>query len=87
MTFHHMFVYIIFSSVWVAEWPPFGKKLPTRLTICSHCILTICSFSYFQFGFEGVIWGLIAPVPGHCILVTFKNQHLCFALRYRTKAE
>ena len=26
-----------FSSVLVAEWPPFGKKLLTRLTIC--CLL------------------------------------------------
>ena len=25
VTFHFMCVYIIFSSVWVAEWPPFGK--------------------------------------------------------------
>ena len=24
-----------FSSVSVAEWPPFGKWLPDRLTICS----------------------------------------------------
>ena len=23
--FHFMFVYFTFSSVWVAEWPPFGK--------------------------------------------------------------
>ena len=23
------------SSVWVAEWPSFGKALSTRLTICS----------------------------------------------------
>ena len=30
---------IIFSSVSVAEWPPFGKQLLTRLTICSLCIL------------------------------------------------
>ena len=36
-----------FSSVWVAEWPPFGKELIPRLTICSFCILTICNFSYF----------------------------------------
>ena len=42
MTFHVMFVHIIFSSVYVAEWPPFGKVLFTRLTICSQCILTIC---------------------------------------------
>ena len=40
--FHLTCVHIIFSSVAVAEWPPFGKKLLTRLTICSLCILTIC---------------------------------------------
>ena len=38
-----------FRSVSVAEWPPFGKKLLTRLTICSLCILTICNISYFPF--------------------------------------
>ena len=26
---------LVFSSVSVAEWPPFGKELPTRLAICS----------------------------------------------------
>ena len=25
MMFHLMFVHYTFSSVWVAEWPPFGK--------------------------------------------------------------
>ena len=35
MTFHRMYVHIIFSSVSVAEWPSFGKELPTWLTICS----------------------------------------------------
>ena len=34
-----------FSSVWIAEWPPFRKELLTRLTICSLCILTICDYS------------------------------------------
>ena len=38
--FHFMFVHYTFSSVWVADWPPFGKKLPARLAICSHCILS-----------------------------------------------
>ena len=51
MTFHYMFVHNIFSSVWVAEWPPFGKELLTRLTICSLYILPICDFSYFPFWF------------------------------------
>ena len=44
-----MCVHIIFSSVWVAERPYFGKELLTPLTICSPCILTICYFSYFSF--------------------------------------
>ena len=30
----------------------------------------ICNFSYSRYGFEDGIWVLIAPVPGHCILVT-----------------
>ena len=41
--FHFMFVHYNLSSVWVAEWPPFGKLLPARLVICSHCILSICN--------------------------------------------
>ena len=49
MTFRLTCVHIIFSSVWVAEWPPFGKELLTRLAICSLCILTICNFSYSPF--------------------------------------
>ena len=45
--FHFMFVHYTFSSVWVAEWPPFGKLLHARLTICSHCILSICNIYLF----------------------------------------
>ena len=41
--FHFMFVHYTFSSVWVAEWPPFGKYLSARLAICFHCILSICN--------------------------------------------
>ena len=52
VTFHHrMFINIIYSSGWVAEWPPFGKELLTRLTVCSLCILTFCDFSDFRFWF------------------------------------
>ena len=64
-----MFVLIIFSSILVAEWPPFGKELLTPSTVCSPCILTVCNFSCFPF------WGrnfvLFSPVPGHYIFVTF----------------
>ena len=42
-----MCVHCSFSSVWVAEWPTFGKKLPARLAICSHCILSICNIYLF----------------------------------------
>ena len=41
--FHFMFVHYTFSSVLVAELPPFGKKLPARLAIFSYCILSICN--------------------------------------------
>ena len=73
--FHLMFVHYTFSSVWVAEWPPFGKKLPARLAICSHCLLSICSFIYFQFWFKSGIWLMIASVPVHCFSITFTGQH------------
>ena len=46
-TFHFMFVHYTSSSVWVAEWPPFGKYLLARLAICSHCILSICNIYLF----------------------------------------
>ena len=71
VTFHLMFVHNSFSSVWVAEWQPFGKELPTRLAVCSHCILSICNCIYFPFGFEGEVRFLNAPVLVHCLLVTF----------------
>ena len=45
--FHLMFVHHTFSSVLVAEWPPFVKKLPARLATCSHCILFICNIYLF----------------------------------------
>ena len=54
MTFHVMFVQVIFCSVWVAECQLFGKELLTRLIIWFLCVLTICicnfSFSRFDFG-------------------------------------
>ena len=46
--FHFMFVHYTFSSVWVAEWPHFLKKLPSRLAICFHCILSICNIYLFS---------------------------------------
>ena len=45
--FYFMFVHYTLSSVWVGEWPPFGKKLSARLAICSYCILSICNIYLF----------------------------------------
>ena len=70
--FHFMLVHYTFSSIWVAEWPSFGKSLPTRLAICSHCILSICKYLFIsRFGFKSGICLLIAPVPVHCFSITF----------------
>ena len=72
--FHFMFVHYTFSSVWVAEWPPFGKWLPARLAIFSHCILFICNILFIsRFGFKSWICLLIASVPVHCFSITFKG--------------
>ena len=57
MTFHFTCVHVIFSSVSVAEWPPFGKELLTRLAICSLCVLTSCGISCFPFWFLGLELG------------------------------
>ena len=58
MTFHLACVYIIFSLVWAAEWPPFGKLAAHSVDhICSRCIFTICNFSYFPFRFIGLVLG------------------------------
>ena len=45
--FHLMFVHYSLSSVWVAEWPPFGKQMSARLAICSHCLLSVCNIYLF----------------------------------------
>ena len=80
--FHFMFVHYTFSSVWIAEWPPFGKYLPARLVFCSHCILSICYIYLFPtLDFASRICLLIGLVPLHCFSITFtaasKNQICC----------
>ena len=72
MTFHLMFVHYTFSSVWVAVWPPFGKELPIRLAVCSHCVLYICNFSYFSILERGLVFD--APVPGYAYLLLLKSK-------------
>ena len=56
--FHLRFVHKTLSSGLFAEWILFGKELPTRLTICAHCLLTIRIFFYLfpilvlRYGFD-----------------------------------
>ena len=45
--FRLMFVHYTFSSVCVAEWPPFGKWLPVWLVKCSDSLFSICIFYLF----------------------------------------
>ena len=61
MTFNLTCVHI-FSSIWVAKWPPFGGKKETASSVdhVFSCTLTICNFNYFPF--EGWIWVLIAYI-------------------------
>ena len=47
VVFRFVFIRCTFGSVWVAGWPPFGRCLPARLAICSHCILSICNIYLF----------------------------------------
>ena len=67
------------SSVWVAEWPPFGKELHTWFTIYSFVFCLFVTLVIFRSGFAGWVLVLIAPVPGHCILVTFNLIVFCSA--------
>ena len=69
MTFHLMPVNNTFCSFWIAELPPFGKKLPTRLAVCSHCILSIFNLTNFPFWFVRGVCFFIVPVPVHCLIV------------------
>ena len=49
--FHLKFVHYTFSSIWIVEWPTFGKELLILLAKSSLCILSFCNFSYFPFLF------------------------------------
>ena len=75
VTFHLMFIHNYFSSVWIAEWLP-RKQLPTRLVVCSHCILSICHFIISRLGLKGGVGFLIVPVSVHCLLVFFESQSI-----------
>ena len=47
MMFHFMFVHYTFSSVWVAEWPPFGKIAARSVSNLFSLYLSICNIYLF----------------------------------------
>ena len=51
----------------------FGKELVIRFTASAFRKLpSIYVFTYFPFGFEGRMWGLIVSVPDHCLSFYFR---------------
>ena len=76
--FHFMFVHYTFSSFWFAEWPQIlGNSCPLskQFVLIVFCLFVI--FIYFPLiGFKSGICLLIAPVPVHCISITFDKSIL-----------
>ena len=67
---------LILGSVIVAEWPPFGKELLARLTVCYLCLF-LCVIPFIsRFGLEDRISGLTVPVPGHSFSYTVQHAFL-----------
>ena len=52
----------------------FGKELFIRFSASAFRKLpSIYVFSYFPFGFEGIMWDLIVSVPDHCLSFYFAD--------------
>ena len=64
-----MCVQIVLGSVQVAEWPPFGKELLTRLTVFLFVLCMCVTLVIFQFGFDDRILVLIVQIQGRSLLV------------------
>ena len=76
-----MYVQIVFSSVLgcgVATFRERAVHLVYPMFSLYKFLFVILGFSHF--GFEGRIWILVVPVPGHCLLVTFKSLSHTFTV-------
>ena len=54
------------------------RPMTLKLQFIASAFLKLQSiyvFSYFPFGFEGRMWGLIVSVPDHCLSFYFGMQH------------
>ena len=65
----------------------FGRELFIRIIAGAFRKLpSIYVLSYFPFGFEGRMWGLIVSVPDHCLSLYFATLD-CFAPTVATTKE
>ena len=71
MTFHLLFVHIILVRFRLLSGHLLGKSCSLDCPYVLFVFLFFVILVISRFGFEGGIWVLIAPVCGHCILVTF----------------
>ena len=72
-TAYLIFVQIILSSVTVAEWQPFGKKLFPCLFYVLYVPCLFVVLVIYRFGFENRVLVLIVLGPGRCTPSTFLN--------------
>ena len=80
MAFHFMYVHIIFSSVWVAQWPPFGKSCSLGCPLVHFVFRLLEILVISSFDFESWVWVLTASVPDNCLLVTFSNTVIAMCI-------
>ena len=70
--FHFMFVHYTFSSVLVAEWPPFCDIAARSVSNLFSLYFVYWLYLFIScFGFKSGISLLIVPVPVHCFSITF----------------
>ena len=49
-----------------------GKRFIRFTASAFRKLLSVYVFSYFPFGFEGMMWDLIVSVPDHCLSFYFQ---------------
>ena len=74
VTFHFMFVHIILVRLGFLSGHLLGKSFSLSRPFVLFVVLLFVIFVISRFGFDGRICVPIALVPGHCLLVTFRNS-------------
>ena len=74
VTFQFMFVHIILVRFGLLSRHLLGKSFSLSRPYVLFVVLLIVILVISRFGFNGRICVPIALVPGHCLLVTFRNS-------------